>query len=68
VLSASVASGAGFILHASGWLEQGRTVSFGKFRRDATALAELGHGRPADLPAPLDRGIEAEIRGRLAQS
>jgi len=68
VLSAAVASGAHFILHAAGWLEQGRTVSLEKFRRDAAALAELGHGRPADLPAQLDRGIEMEIRGRLARA
>jgi trimethylamine--corrinoid protein Co-methyltransferase len=68
VLSAAVASGAHFILHAAGWLEQGRTVSLEKFRRDAAALAELGPGRPADLPAPLDRGIEMEIRGRLARA
>ncbi|WP_246674594.1 trimethylamine methyltransferase family protein [Mesorhizobium sp. B4-1-3] len=68
VLSAAMASGASFILHASGWLEQGCTVSFAKFRRDAAALSELGPGKPADLPMPLDRGIEAEIRGRLARS
>ncbi|WP_201414820.1 trimethylamine methyltransferase family protein [Mesorhizobium sp. J8] len=68
VLSAAVSSGAHFILHATGWLEQGRTVSLEKFHRDAAALAELGHGKPADLPMHLDHGIEAEIRGRLAQS
>ncbi|MEI9405558.1 hypothetical protein [Mesorhizobium argentiipisi] len=34
VLSATVAFEASFILHASGWLEQARTVSFAKFRRD----------------------------------
>ena len=69
VLSAALASGAHFILHAAGWLEQGRTVSLAKFRRDAAALAQLGHGSsPAGLPMPLDRGIEMEIRGRLAQA
>ncbi|RTM05182.1 MAG: trimethylamine--corrinoid methyltransferase [Hyphomicrobiales bacterium] len=68
VVSAALASGAHFILHAAGWLEQGRTVSFAKFRRDAAALAELGQGGPTDLPMPLDRGIEREIRGRLARS
>lgn len=68
VVSAALASGAHFILHAAGWLEQGRTVSLAKFRRDAAALAERGQGKLADLPMPLDRGIEMEIRGRLAQS
>ncbi|MBZ9986471.1 trimethylamine methyltransferase family protein [Mesorhizobium sp. BH1-1-5] len=68
VLSAALASGAHFILHAAGWLEQGRTVSLEKFHRDAAALAELGHGKPAESPMPLDREIEMEIRGRIAQS
>ena len=68
MVSAALASGAHFILHAAGWLEQGRTVSLAKFRRDAAALAERGQGKLADLPMPLDRGIEMEIRGRLAQS
>ncbi|MBZ9763232.1 trimethylamine methyltransferase family protein [Mesorhizobium sp. CA8] len=61
MLSAAVASGASFILHASGWLEQGRTVSFAKFRRDAAALGELGHAGPTEPPVPLDRAIEMEI-------
>jgi trimethylamine--corrinoid protein Co-methyltransferase len=68
VVSAALASGSHFILHAAGWLEQGRTVSLQKFRRDAAALAELGHGGPVDPPLPLDRGIEMEIRERLAQA
>lgn len=68
VLSAAMSSGAHFILHAAGWLEQGRTVSLEKFRRDAAALAESGHGRPVDSPAPLDRGIEMEIRGRIERA
>lgn len=68
VVSAALASGSHFILHAAGWLEQGRTVSLQKFRRDAAALVELGHGGPVDPPLPLDRGIEMEIRERLAQA
>lgn len=68
VVSAARASGAHFILHAAGWLEQGRTVSFAKFRRDAAALAEPGRGAQVDLPMPLDSGLESEIRGRLAHS
>ncbi|MDG4877167.1 trimethylamine methyltransferase family protein [Mesorhizobium sp. WSM4935] len=67
VLSAALGSGASFILHASGWLEQGRTVSFAKFRRDAAALAELGCGKPTGTPPlPFDRDIEMEIRSRLS--
>ncbi|MGX5805023.1 trimethylamine methyltransferase family protein [Bradyrhizobium sp. Arg314] len=68
VVSAALASGAHFILHAAGWLEQGRTVSLAKFRRDAEALAELGHGMPAEPPTPLDRRIEREIRGHLERA
>jgi trimethylamine--corrinoid protein Co-methyltransferase len=66
VLSAAVASGAHFILHAAGWLEQGRTVSLAKFRRDAEALADLGHGGPVDPPIALDPRIERAIRDRIA--
>jgi trimethylamine--corrinoid protein Co-methyltransferase len=31
--------GADFVIHAAGWLENGRTVGFAKFRREAAALA-----------------------------
>ncbi|RRH88286.1 trimethylamine--corrinoid methyltransferase [Mesorhizobium tamadayense] len=67
VLAASVASGAGFILHSAGWLEQGRCVSVGKFHRDATAIAEtyLRTSVESEPPSALDVAIEAEIRERL---
>lgn len=68
VLAAAVASGSHFILHAAGWLEQGRTVSVPKFRRDADALAALRETQPLERepPARLDSAVEAEIRGRLS--
>lgn len=37
---ASLVSGSDFILHAAGWLEGGRCVSFDKFSREASALAQ----------------------------
>lgn len=69
VLAASLASGADFVLHAAGWLEQGRCVSVAKFRRDAAALAALRPGlqEKCQPPVPLDRAVEAEIRARLAR-
>ncbi|MCU1394984.1 MAG: putative rane protein [Ilumatobacteraceae bacterium] len=33
--------GADFVLHAAGWLENGRTTGFAKFRREALALADV---------------------------
>ncbi|MEW6630008.1 MAG: trimethylamine methyltransferase family protein [Pseudomonadota bacterium] len=67
VLAAAVASGSHFVLHAAGWLEQGRTVSLAKFRRDADALAALRETQPLECepPARLDAAVEAEIRARL---
>lgn len=67
VLAASVVSGADFILHSAGWLEQGRCVSVAKFRRDAAAIAEtyLQTSIACEPPAAPDPAIEAEIRGRL---
>ncbi|MCU1368594.1 MAG: putative rane protein [Ilumatobacteraceae bacterium] len=35
---ASIDSGADFIIHAAGWLDNGRTVGFSKYRREAAAL------------------------------
>jgi trimethylamine--corrinoid protein Co-methyltransferase len=42
----AVDSGADFVLHAAGWLENGRTVSFAKFRREAATLQDHA-GSPA---------------------
>lgn len=66
-LAASVASGASFILHSAGWLEQGRCVSVGKLRRDSAAIAEtyLRTSIVSEPPCALDPAIEAEIRRRL---
>ncbi|MER9366958.1 trimethylamine methyltransferase family protein [Mesorhizobium sp. M0518] len=70
VLAASVMSGASFILHSAGWLEQGRCVSVGKLRRDAAAIAEtyLRTLIACEPPAALDSAIEAEIRERLLRA
>ena len=38
-LRTAVDVGADFVLHATGWLENGRTTGFAKFRREAAALA-----------------------------
>ena len=40
-LQTAVAVGADFVLHATGWLENGRTTGFAKFRREAAALELL---------------------------
>jgi trimethylamine--corrinoid protein Co-methyltransferase len=66
--SIAVAAGADFILHAAGWLEQGRCVSFGKFEREERALREmcgLG-GEPVAPPTPLDVDVAAALRRRVA--
>jgi trimethylamine---corrinoid protein Co-methyltransferase len=65
--AASVLSGADFILHSAGWLEQGRCVSIGKFEREARAIAEA-FGIERDQcppPSPLDRRLESELRRRM---
>ncbi len=65
---AAVAAGADFILHAAGWLEQGRCVSFSKFERDEKALGEMyrqGIQRLAP-PKPLDADVAAALRRRVA--
>ncbi|MER8387011.1 trimethylamine methyltransferase family protein [Mesorhizobium sp. M1380] len=69
VLAAAVVSGADFILHSTGWLEQGRCVSVGKFRRDAAAIAEtyLRTSIACEPPVALDPAIEAEIGERLVK-
>ncbi|RVG77996.1 trimethylamine--corrinoid methyltransferase, partial [Sinorhizobium meliloti] len=64
--SVAATSGADFILHAAGWLEQGRCVSIGKFGREARAIAEM-YGRAAEPmphPDPLDGAIAAELHRR----
>ncbi|WP_296744205.1 trimethylamine methyltransferase family protein [Mesorhizobium sp.] len=68
VVAAAVASGSHFILHAAGWLEQGRTVSVPKFRRDANALAAMLGAQSVECepPARLDSAVEREIRARLS--
>ncbi|MGV3549998.1 trimethylamine methyltransferase family protein [Rhizobium sp.] len=68
ILAAASASGADFVLHAAGWLEQGRCVSIEKLRRDAAAIswATLGHNEPCEPPQPLDTAIEAELLGRIS--
>jgi trimethylamine--corrinoid protein Co-methyltransferase len=42
---AAIDSGADFVLHAAGWLENGRTAGFAKFRREAEALGLLARAR-----------------------
>jgi trimethylamine--corrinoid protein Co-methyltransferase len=66
--SAAVAAGADFILHAAGWLEQGRCVSFGKFEREEAALRGMyGWGiEPLAPPKPLDADVAAALRRRVA--
>lgn len=68
ILSAAMTSGADFVLHAAGWLEQGRCVSIDKLRRDAAAIAEtqLGDAVSSEPPRALDPSIEAELLGRLS--
>ncbi|MDW9373585.1 trimethylamine--corrinoid methyltransferase [Sinorhizobium meliloti] len=65
--AASLLSGADFILHGAGWLEQGRCVSIGKFKREAKAIAEsYGFGTDQSaLPLPFDPRLEADLRRRL---
>ncbi len=65
--AASLLSGADFILHGAGWLEQGRSVSIGKFKREAKAIAEsCGFGADQSaLPLPFDPRLEADLRRRL---
>ncbi|MCU1397241.1 MAG: hypothetical protein JWN62_350 [Acidimicrobiales bacterium] len=36
---AAIDSGADFVIHAAGWLDNGRTVGFAKYRREAAQLA-----------------------------
>jgi trimethylamine--corrinoid protein Co-methyltransferase len=50
-LAGSITSGANFILHSAGWLEQGRCVSVDKLRRDGAAIAET-YLRSADACEP----------------
>lgn len=68
ILSAAVSFGADFVLHAAGWLEQGRCVSIGKLRRDAAAInsAHLGNAEPCEPPHPLDPAIEADLLRRIS--
>ena len=69
-LAASVDSGAGFILHGAGWLEQGRCISLAKLRRDAAAIARCCFGNAADCepPVALDPSFERALlsKARLA--
>lgn len=55
------ATGADFVLHAAGWLEQGRTMGLAKFRREAMALPPSG---PALLPHAADPRLMADLRHR----
>ena len=66
--SIAVAAGADFILHAAGWLEQGRCVSFGKFEREERALREMcGWGiEPVAPPKPLNVDVAVALRRRVA--
>ncbi|PWV98739.1 trimethylamine--corrinoid protein Co-methyltransferase [Hoeflea marina] len=68
VLSAAVSSRAGFVLHAAGWLEQGRCISIDKLRRDAAMISRscFPAALPCEPPLPLDAAIDAEIRDRLS--
>lgn len=67
-MAASIASGADFILHGAGWLEQGRCMSFSKFSRDARDAGEAGsHSlHRCAPPVPLDDTVSREIAARLA--
>lgn len=59
------AAGADFILHAAGWLEQGRTVGVAKFRRESAALpASSAQG---DMTAPDPRQM-VDLRRRWGLS
>lgn len=66
-LAAAVNSGADFILHSAGWLEQGRCISIGKLRRDAAIITQMyfDNQRECDSPMELDRAIEGEILKRI---
>ncbi len=66
--SAAVTAGADFILHAAGWLEQGRCASFGKFEREEWALCEMSGrvGEPLAPPEPLDTDVAAALSSRVA--
>lgn len=68
ILAAAATSGADFVLHAAGWLEQGRCVSLDKLRRDAEAISwsMLGHNTACEPPIDLDAAVEAELVGRIA--
>ena len=65
-LFAAVNSGASFVLHSAGWLEQGRCVSIAKLRRDGAAIGADCFGTTAQCgpPAELDPAVEREIRAR----
>lgn len=66
-LAATVNSGAGFVLHSAGWLEQGRCISIGKLRRDALAIDRtyFGDRQECNPPPELDSAIKQEILGRV---
>lgn len=63
---ASVTSGADFILHAAGWLEQGRCISFSKFEREQQAISKMHRGEIQPFPPPIP--LDAEILAALYQS
>ena len=65
-LATAVNSGAGFVLHSAGWLEQGRCISIAKLRRDATAISQAYFDTVTDCDPPLDLdpSLERELRSK----
>lgn len=61
--AASIRFGADFILHSTGWLENGRCVSIEKFRREAAEIS-TAFSRDSICPPPLalDQEVERELR------
>jgi trimethylamine--corrinoid protein Co-methyltransferase len=68
--STAVLSGADFILHSAGWLEQGRCVSLAKFRREADAITETyrGAAEPCPPPLELDQALVVHLRASIRRS
>ena len=65
LLTHAHASGADFILHAAGWLEQGRTASGDKFEQDEAMIARLLDKQEA-APVGLGSAMAAEAKTRFS--
>lgn len=66
-LAAAIDSGASFVLHSAGWLEQGRCLSMAKLRRDADAISKAYFdGESCAPPLALDPTLERTLLARFS--